>query len=59
MVLHDGTNGEDDGFRSSDPGTGKIWRVEVVEPSSHFFRRGVGEKESDLASDMLPVTVNT
>ena len=59
MVLHDRTNGNDDSSWSSDAGTGEIWGVEVVEPSSHFVRRRVGEKEADLAFDMLPITINT
>lgn len=58
MVFHDRTNGDDDGFWSSDAGTGEIWRMEVVEPSSHFVRRRIGEKEADLAFDMLLITVN-
>ena len=59
MVLHDRTNGDDDSFWSSDPCTSEIRGMEVVEPSGHFARRGVGEKEADLAFDMLPITVNT
>lgn len=57
-MLHDGTSGDDNGFWSSDAGTGKIWGMEVVEPSGHFVRRGVGEKEANLAFDMLPITIN-
>ena len=58
MVLHDRANGDDDGFWSLDAGTGEIWRMEVVEPSSHFLRGGVGEKEPDLAFYMLPITID-
>ena len=58
MVLHDRANGDDYGFRSSDAGTGKIWRMKVVEPNSDFVRGGVSEKEADLTLDVLPITVS-
>lgn len=58
-MLHDRTDGDGDGFWSSDAGTGEIWGMEVVEPSCHFVRRRVCEKEANLAFDMLPMTINT
>jgi hypothetical protein len=57
-MLHDGTNGDDDGFGGVDASTSEIWRVEVVEPGSDFIRRGVGEKEANLTFDMLPIIVS-
>ena len=57
-MLHNRTSGDVDGFWSSNTSTGEIWRMEVVEPSSNFIRRGVGEKEADLTFNMLPVMVN-
>ena len=57
-MLHNRANGGDDRFWSSDAGPREIWRMEVVEPGSHFFWRGVGEKEADLAIDTLLIAVN-
>lgn len=56
--MHNRANRDDDGFWSSDAGTGEIWRMKIVEPSSHFARRGIGEKEADLTFDILPIMVN-
>ena len=58
-MLHDRTNGDDDGFWSSDASTGEIWGMEVVKPSCYFVRRGVCKKDADLAFDMLPMMINT
>ena len=58
MVLHDRPNGDNDSFWSSDAGTGEIWRMEVVEPGCHFFRRGVCEEEADLTFDVLPTGIS-
>ena len=58
MVLHDRADGDGDGLRDPDAGTSEIWRVEVVEPSGDFVRRGIGEKEANLTLDTLPITVN-
>jgi len=58
MVLHDRANRDDYGFWSSDAGTGKIWRMKIVEPSSDFVRGGISEKKADLTLDVLPITVN-
>ena len=57
-MLHDGTSGDGNGFWSSDAGTGKIWGMEVAEPSDHFIRRGVGEKEANLTFDTLSITID-
>ena len=58
VVLHNRTDGDDNGFWSPNAGTGEVWRMEVVEPSDHFVRRGIGKKEADLAFDMLRTTVS-
>ena len=58
MVSHDGSSGDNDGFWSLDAGTGEIWRMEAVEPSSHFVRRGVREKEADLTFNALLITIS-
>jgi hypothetical protein len=57
-MLHDGTGGGDNGCWSSNAGTGKVWGMEVVEPSGHFVRRGVCEKEANLTFDMLSITID-
>lgn len=58
VVLHNRTDGDDNGFWSPNAGTGEVWRMEVVEPSSDFVRRGISEKEAHLTFDMLPITIN-
>ena len=58
MVLHNRTGGDNNGFGGLNPSTGEIRRMEVVEPSSNFFRRGVGKKEANLAFDMLPTLIS-
>jgi hypothetical protein len=58
VVLHDRTSGDDDGFGGLNASTGEIWRMEIVEPSSDFFGRGVGKKETNLAFNMLSTTIN-
>ena len=58
VVLHDRTDWDDDGLGSLDTRTSEVWRMEVVEPSSHFVRRGICEKEADLALYTLAIMVD-
>lgn len=57
-MLHNGTSGDGNGFWSLDAGAGKVWGMEVVEPSRHFVRRGVGEEKANLTFDMLSLAID-
>ena len=52
-MAQDGTGGEGDGFSGDIACSGKVGLLEILEPLDDFFRLRVGEKQTNLALDLL------